>query len=448
METQHKSSTWSLTEIFIFRLGLIFFIILFIPYDLNLYHSLDGGGFSFQNLFQIATYRTSFISESLYVGNHLEGYYNWLIALLLALVGAIVWGFLKKEQPVKEYNQLYYLLRVALRYRLALAIIFTGVVKLFPIQIPEPTLSDFHTPYGNFLLWKMYYLTNAVSSALYIPSLGILEIIGGLFLLNRRTVTIGSGLLIALLTNIVIVNYVYEIGEQVYSSFLLLIAMVIILPDVPGLYNLLFLEKTTQYKEFSPIFSKLAYKLRSVFQVIFLLTITGFTVLTFVSWNDTNYPFPNAKGIADIKGVYNVKEFNYKGKVLLYSITDSLRWQNVVFEEWNTISIKNNIPVKIDSLKPRIVFQEDAKRNYEQLGNSGRHFFSYEHNEKKGKYSLKLVDKSDTKLKYTFSLEKRNKNELLLKGIDVKGDSLNITLQRLPKKYLLQEGRRKPIKIY
>jgi len=448
MGTQHKSSTWSLIEIFIFRLVLIFFIILFIPYDLNLYHSLNGGGFSFQNLFQIATYRTSFISESLYVGNHLEGYYNWLIALLLALVGAIVWGFLKKEQPIKECNQLYYWLRVALRYRLALAIIFTGVVKLFPIQIPEPTLSDFHTPYGNFLLWKMYYLTNAVSSALYIPSLGILEIIGGLFLLNRRTVTIGAGLLIALLTNIVIVNYVYEIGEQVYSSFLLLIALVIILPDVPGLYNLLFLEKTTQYKEFSPIFSKLAYKLRSVFQVAFLLTITGFTVLTFVSWKDTNYPFPKVKGIADIKGVYDVKEFNYKGKILPYSITDSLRWQNVVFEEWNTISIRNNIPVKIDSLKPRIVFQEDAKRNYEQLGNSGRHFFSYEHSEKKGKYSLKLVDKSDTKLKYTFSLEKRNKNELLLKGIDVKGDSLNITLQRLPKKYLLQEGRRKPIKIY
>lgn len=448
MGTQHKSSTWSLTEIFIFRLVLIFFIILFIPYDLNLYHSLNGGGFSFQNLFQIATYRTSFISESLYVGNHLEGYYNWLIALLLALVGAIVWGFFKREQPIKEYNQLYYWLRVALRYRLALAIIFTGVVKLFPIQIPEPTLSDFHTPYGNFLLWKMYYLTNAVSSALYIPSLGILEIIGGLFLLNRKTVTIGAGLLIALLTNIVIVNYVYEIGEQVYSSFLLLIALVIILPDVPGLYNLLFLEKTTQYKEFSPIFSKLTYKLRSVFQVVFLLTITGFTVLTFVSWKDTNYPFPKTKGIADIKGVYNVKEFNYKGKILPYSITDSLRWQNVVFEEWNTISIRNNIPVKIDSLKPRIVFHEDAKRNYEQLGNSGRHFFSYEHSEKKGKYSLKLVDKSDTKLKYTFSLEKRNKNELLLKGIDVKGDSLNITLQRLPKKYLLQEGRRKPIKIY
>lgn len=448
MGTQHKSSTWSLTEIFIFRLVLVFFIILFIPYDLNLYHSLNGGGFSFQNLFQIATYRTSFISESLYVGNHLEGYYNWLIALLLALVGAIVWGFLKREQPIKEYNQLYYWLRVALRYRLALAIIFTGVVKLFPIQIPEPTLSDFHTPYGNFLLWKMYYLTNAVSSALYIPSLGILEIVGGLFLLNRRTVTIGAGLLIALLTNIVIVNYVYEIGEQVYSSFLLLIALVIILPDVPGLYNLLFLEKTTQYKEFSPVFSKLAYKLRSVFQVVFLLTITGFTVLTFVSWKDTNYPFPKTKGIENIKGIYNVKEFKYKGKVLPYSITDSVRWQNVVFEEWNTISIRNNIPVKIDSLKPRIVFQEDSKRNYEQLGNSGRHFFSYEHNEKKGKYSLKLVDKSDTKLKYTFSLEKRNKNELLLKGIDVKGDSLNITLQRLPKKYLLQEGRRKPIKIY
>lgn len=448
METQYKFNTWSLTETFIFRLGLIFFIILFIPYDLNLYHSLTVGGFSFQNLFQIATFRTSFISESLYVGNHLEGYYNWLIALLIALVGAIVWGFLKSEQPKKEYNQLYYWLRVALRYRLALAIIFTGIVKLLPIQIPEPTLSDFHTSYGDFLLWKMYYLTNAVSSALYIPSLGVLEIIGGLFLLNRRTVTIGAGLLIALLINIVIVNYVYEIGEQVYSSFLLLIALIIILPDLPGLYNLLFLEKPTQYHDFIPNFSKSTYRLRSVFQVIFLLSITAFTVLTFVSWKDTNYPFPKTKGIKDIKGVYNVKEFVSKGKAFPYSITDSIRWQNVVFEEWNTLSIKNNSSVKLDSLKPKIVFQEESKRNYEQLGNSGRHFFRYEHNEKKGQYKLKLFDKSDARLKYTFSLKKSDKNELLLNGIDSKGDSLKITLERVPKKYLLQEGRRKPIKIY
>lgn len=448
METQHTFKAWSVTEIFIFRLLFIFFIILFIPYDLNLYHSLSGGGFSFQNLFQIATFRTSFIPESLYAGNHLEGYYNWLIALLLAVIGAIVWGTLKSEQTKKEYNQLHYWLRVALRYRLALAIIFIGIVKLFPIQIPEPTLSDFHTPYGDFSLWKMYYLTNAVSSALYIPSLGALEIIGGILLLHRRTVTIGAGLLIALLLNIVIVNYVYEIGEQVYSSFLLLIALIIILPDLPGLYNLLFLEKPTQYHDFIPVFSKLTYRLRSVFQVIFLLSITAFTVLTFVSWKDTNYPFPKAKGIKDIRGVYNVKEFVSKGKVLPYSITDSIRWQNVVFEEWNTISIKNNSIVKLDSLKPKIVFQVESKRNYEQLGNGGRHFFRYEHSEKKGLYSLKLFDKSDTTLKYTFSLEKYNKNELLLKGKDSKGDSLKITLERVPKKYLLQEGRRKPIKIY
>src|SRR5690606_32374970 len=152
--------------------------------------------------------------------------------------------------------------RVLLRYRLALAVIFTGIVKIVPIQIPEPTLSDLHTEYGDFLLWKIYYLTNAVSSAGYLPLLGILEITGGLLLLNRKTTAIGAGLLAALLLNIVLVNYVYGIGEQVYSSFLLLLALAILWYDVPRLYALLFKESKTYPDGFIPYYSAKIGKFR------------------------------------------------------------------------------------------------------------------------------------------------------------------------------------------
>lgn len=443
-----KQKIWSPTEIFIFRLSFIFFIILFIPYDINLFKSLFGGGFSFQNLFQLATFRTSFVPESLYVGNNLSAYYNWLIALIIAIIGAVIWGNLAKEKSKTEYVNLYYWLKVALRYRLALAIIFTGIIKLVPIQIPEPTLSDLHSQYGDFLLWKIYYLTNAVASALYVPTLGVLEIVGGLLLLNRRTTTIGAGLLIAILTNIVIVNYVYEIGEQVYSSFLLLLAFAIILSDIPRIYNLLFKQVESFPETFIPQFSKNIFKIRSILQVTFLLVISLFSVLTITAWTKSKYPFPKTAGIANIKGVYNVKEFVFKGDTIPYSLTDSLRWQNVVFEEWNTISIKSNSFIKVDSLKPRIIYQEDNARNYEQLGNGGRHFYRYEHKENNKAFDVKLFNKADTSKTYVFSLEKSGKNEIKLKGVNHKGDSLHVVLERSFKKYLLQEGRRKPIKIY
>src|SRR5690606_8209664 len=194
MSITTENKNWQPKQVFLLRVALLFFIVLSIPYDLNLFRSLSGGFFSFENWFQLATYRTSFIPESLYIGINLEGYYNWLIALLLALAGSLLWQ--RKYTKGSDYDQLYYWLRVLIRYRLALAAIFFGVVKFLPIQIPDATISDLHTEYGDYLLWKLYYLTNGISKAGYVPVIGVLEIVGGLLLLTRRTTVVGAGLLL------------------------------------------------------------------------------------------------------------------------------------------------------------------------------------------------------------------------------------------------------------
>lgn len=450
MSTTLSKNYWSVRKVFILRLAILFFIILSIPYDLNLYRSLSGSFFSFEDLFQLATYRTSFIPESLYVGINLEGYYNWLIALIIAIIGALLWNKKTPEKTDVEYNQQYYWLRVLLRYRLALAVIFTGIVKVLPIQIPDPSLSDLHTEYGDFLVWKLYYLTNAVSTAGYLPVIGLLEIIGGVLLLNKRTVTIGAGLLLAVLLNVVLVNYVYEIGEQVYSSFLFLIAFVLIIYDLPRIYKLLFKETEAHPDEFVPQYTSGIAKLRPYFQIVFILLISLFGLSAYSSWKNTNYPYPKEKGIVQSAGIYDVKDFVFNGDTIPYSLVDSVRWQNVVFEEWNTLSVRENTPVKIDSLKPRIVYQLDKDRNYEQIGNGGRHFYRYEYidGEKEKKPTIKLFNKTDKNRFYNFSYKQLSSDEILLDGIDEKGNSFNIKLERTNKKYLLKEGRRRPIKIY
>lgn len=450
MSITTENKNWQPKQIFLLRVALLFFIVLSIPYDLNLFRSLSGDFFSFENWFQLATFRTSFVPESLYVGINLEGYYNWLIAILLALAGAFLWQRSRRYANGNDYDQIYYWLRVLIRYRLALAAVFFGVVKFLPIQIPDATISDLHTEYGDYLLWKLYYLTNGISKAGYIPVIGVLEIVGGLLLLTRRTTVIGAGLLLAVFLNVVLVNFVYDIGEQVYSSFLFLLAFVLILYDFPRLYSLLVKETTSYPDTFVPYYSDGIKKLRSFLQVLFLLVISVFSVQAYSSWKDTDYPFPHEKGIAGSAGVYDVRDFVLNGDTLAYSLTDSVRWQNVVFEEWNTLSIRENSKVKIDSLKPRIVFQSNKDRNYEQLGNGGRHFYRYEYAEgKEGEpATIKLFNKTDTARFYSFTYEPLSEKEVLLKGTDWKGDSLVVTLDRLPKRYLLKEGRRKPIKIY
>ena len=449
MSTSIENKTWTNAQILLLRVGIVFFGILSIPFDLHLYSSLGSASiFSFENLFQLATYRTSFITESLYAGNHFEGFYNWLIALVLAVIVALVWNSYESGKAKPDYSILYYWFRVVLRYRLALAVIFTGIVKIFPIQIPDPTLSDLHTEYGDLVLWKLYYLTNAVSTAGYIPVIGALEIVGGLFLLHRKTIVIGAGLLLAVLLNVVLVNFVYEIGEQVYSSFLFLIAAVLLVYDGPRLYTLLFKEAETKPDLFVPSFTKKIAKVRPYLQVVFLVVISFFSVKAYATWNDSGYPFPSEKGIADVAGIYDVKEFVLKGDTIPYSLVDSVRWQNVVFEKWNTLSVRENSHVKVDSLKPRITASTD--RNYEYLGNGGRQFYAYDYKKAKGnkKATIQLTHKIDGARSYNFSFEQVSDKEISLKGVNEKGDSLSVKLERTSKKYLLREGRRKPIKIY
>lgn len=446
---KNESKTWNPVEVFLFRLAFIFFVALTIPYDHNLFAALWHTGFGFEDIFQLATYRTNFVAESLYVGNHLEGYYNWLIAFIIALVGTFVWGGLSRNKKVEDYDQLYYWLRVLLRYRLAIAVIATGIVKFFPIQLPKPTLSDYNTEYGDFLLWKIYYLSTSITKAGYVSSLGLLEVVGGLLLLFRRTAPVGAGLLIALLSNIVISNYVYEIGEQVYSSFLILLAIVIFAYDFPRFFNLLFREVKSFPDTLVPLYNGFIARYKPVLKAIFVLFFVFFGVSAYSSWKRTNYPYPNTSGIAHVRGLYNVKDFVINGDTIPYSLVDSLRWQNVVFESWNTLSIRSNESIAIDRTKPRIVWQADVDRNFEQTGSGGRHFYRYDYAQTQDSlYRIRLVNKTDTLDSYDLLARFTGKDDILLRGKRSTGDTLSIRLERLPKEYLLDKGRRKPIKIY
>lgn len=433
----------------IIYIGLIFFLVLSIPYDPNLFRDTSFGTlFSLENWFALATYRTSFIPESPLVGADVRGYFNWLIALGLALLLFALFGRKLKLRIHVDNDALCYWLRVLLRYRLALAMTFIGLVKIIPVQLPEPTISELHTEYGDFLLWKLYYLTNGIATAGYLPVIGALEIVGGLFLLNRRTAVIGAGLLLAVLLNVVIVNYVYEIGEQVYSSLLLLMAIVIFSYDWPRFYNLLIKKTATIPDGFWPEYGRRIGVLRPYLQALFLLLIAAFSVQLYLSWKNSDYPFPDEKGLVGAAGVYDVKDFVWKGDTLPYSLTDSIRWKDVVFEKWNTISIRGHRPVKVDSLKPRIAFNRE--RNYEYLGNGGREFFGYTITKGTSKQpgGIQLIGKVNQDHTFSFVVKRPGEGTLLLDGTNQFGDSLHVRLEKVNKKYLLQEGRRKPIRIY
>lgn len=438
---------WTKGVLFSFRLVFIFLFFLSIPFDRLLLVSVKNAPFSFETAFQLFTYRTSFIAESQSVNQPFTGYWNWLIALVVALIGAITWHIADKGRT-KEYNRLYYFLRVFIRVRLALAVITTGIIKLLPLQLPKPSLSDYHTEYGDFLAWKIYYLSTSVTFAGYVPAIGLLELLGGVLLLFRKTAAVGSGLLIAVLSNVVISNFVFDIGEQVYSSFLLLLAVFIFSYDFPRFYSLLFLRVKTDPDPYWANTSAIRASVKKVLRAAFVVIFVFFGIGAYRSYSSSQLPYSPEAGIKGTRGYYDVQSFVYNNDTLPYSLIDPVRWQNVVFESWNTISIRDNEPVVIDSTRPQLLWHPDSLKNFDKIGNAGRHFYRYTYAPTANNgYRLQLFEKSTNAKKYDLDIRIAD-SIIYAHGADVKGDSLHIQLARYSKKYLLDAGRRKPIKIY
>ncbi|POY39390.1 hypothetical protein C3K47_00245 [Solitalea longa] len=431
---------WKGYEKAIFQISFIYFLIQSVPLDWKYYKtvfSIQWSQLNYHDLINITRYYPQFITPSAPE----FGYVNWLIVLGIAAIVAAIWTFRNKERT--DYDTLYYWLRVVLRYRLAFGVIGYGIIKLFPVQLPGPTLSDLNTPYGDYFTWKIFALTTGISTAWYESFLGLIEIVGGLLLLNRKTVTIGAGLLAAFLVNVVIVNFAYDIGDQVYSSYLLLIALALLVYDTPRLFQLLVLGKKTIANKFHIVFTNQQKSIRTVLRTAFLLFTLLFVGVTGYNYNKDAYIYPKTPGLKNAYGYYNVKEFSINGKPIPYSLTDPQRWQNVVFEKWATISVRTSRPLNVNISNGTSSSQDDIDRKYELAGAGGRNYFNYGIDSVN--QVLKLQNKNSTAENWSLHYERPDEKTIILSGKNEKQDSVYIVLDKINKQYLQLKGRRKPL---
>lgn len=425
---------------FLIRFLLIYFILQVVPLDYKFYveiFTIDWSNFSYYDLFLLTRYYPRFFG--------IEGFGNWAIAAILALIGAFVWT--SRSRNATNFDQLNYWLRVLLRYRLAAGIIAYGLIKFFPLQMPYPSLSNLHTNYGDFYPWKIYYHTLGVAQP-YEIFLGAVEIVSGVLLLFRRTTTFGAGIIVGFTGNVFAANIFYDGGEQVYSAYLFVIAVVLFSYDVPRLYRLLVQRKFTVANSFKPVYS--TEKLRRARRVlrtgmaVFLLLLG---IATYANFTKAPYKIPKTPGLEGTYGFYNVREFKFNNQIIPYSLTDSNRWQNVIFEKWATVSIKIAKPIKIDKSLGDAYHAEDIDRNFESAGVGGRHYFTYKADT--AQQSLLLLNKNKNHSGENFRLQYNflNDSTIIVQGVNEKNDSVYAVLDKITRKYMLFEGRRKRVKL-
>ena len=366
----HPSSEWKTCEKTALRFFIIYFAIQILPLDWKFYSELfstDWLHLNFYDLFNLTRYYPKFFSSSAA---------NFGFIFILSVLGTFAWISLDKKE--RDNDTLYYWLRVALRYRLAVGIIAYGLIKFFPLQMPYPSLSNLHTNYGDFYPWKIYYHTIGITQG-YESFLGAIEILAGALLLYRKTATFGAGLILGFVGNVFAANIAYNIGESGYSFFLLSVAVFLIVYDLPRLYNLLFTGKYTIANKFNPVFiSEVLRKTRLALKTAVIVFVLFLGLKTYSNYISEPYKYPKTPGLEGTYGYYNVREFKLNDTIIPYSNTNPDRWQNVVFEKWATISIKTAKPITIDASIADEYHEKDKDRNYESAGVGGRRYFSYE----------------------------------------------------------------------
>ncbi|WP_276346356.1 hypothetical protein [Daejeonella sp. JGW-45] len=300
----------------------------------------------------------------------LADYADWGLALLIATIAGLIWtAFDRKRQ---EYNVLYYWLKVIVRYRAAIGIIGFGYTKLFPTQMPYPSLGLLNTDFGDFTAQKIYWLSVGIVPWYQVFG-GVVELLAGGLLLFRKTTTYGAILLIGALGDITFVNYAYDGGVHVYAFYFVLLGAFLLVDDVPRLYNLLIRQQYTVPNSYYPYFTRnwLGYTRIGLKLLVFIIFFGILTYTEVINFKYDPYKQPSTAGVKQLRGNYAVTEFRLNDSIIPYSPVDSIRWQQATFENWTTLTFKVNKPVTIDPSNGGGSPMRDIQRTFEIAGTAG-----------------------------------------------------------------------------
>ncbi|WP_207432964.1 hypothetical protein [Sabulibacter ruber] len=380
-ESISEPKGWTPLQRFLFRVAFIFFVIMSLPTSWQYYEdlvALDWLHLGYRDLTNLARFSPKFLElegESARWG--LVSYADFGLILAVALAGAVIWSVGGARR--REYNRLYYWLRVLVRYRVALGMIEFGFVKLFLIQMPFPPQGTLATNLGDITAQKLYWLSVGIVPH-YEIFLGFVEILAGTLLFFRRTTFLGAALTAGASANIVYINHAYDGGVHVYSAYFVILALFLMLYDLPRLWKLLVLEQDVVPVYHYPAFQKPWQQYgRYVLKAIPIFTYLGLMAyLHVLNYREEKLiKVPVTPGLAGAEGYYQVTEFRLNNKVLPYSPTDSVRWQDATFEKHSTLTFKVNQKVKLD-LSNGVPHKKDESRTWELTGIAGgRRFFYY-----------------------------------------------------------------------
>ena len=170
-----------------------------------------------------------------------------IVYLVFTVAGCIIWTLADGKRP--DYNRLHYWFSRVLVTGLSCIMFAYGIIKIFPIQMAMPSVVTLGRKVGTLSPFDLLWATLGYGTPYEIFT-GIVEVSGAILILFRRTRLAGLLIILSALLNIILLNYTYQIGVLVISSYILLITLFLLAPNARSLTRLLFNGKAARpYRE-------------------------------------------------------------------------------------------------------------------------------------------------------------------------------------------------------
>jgi hypothetical protein len=267
-------------------------------------------------------------------GDTTYNYVELLTMFSTALIAAVIWSLLDRRR--KSYHYLHYWLRVLVRYFLAYNMCLYGFIKVFHLQMATPYLSQLLQPFGEKspmgLAWSYMGYSPGFSAFT-----GWAEVVAGLLLLFRRTVTLGAMVSIVVTINIMAVNYFFDVPVKLFSTMLFTMSVFLLAPDMQRLSKLLIWNKPVPPKVFYNYIERRWLKV--VLMAFKFLYITGGIYLLVSSDISAVSVYGDKRPKPPLWGIYDAQLVVRNGDTIPPLRTDHDRWNRLVldFKDWATI---------------------------------------------------------------------------------------------------------------
>ena len=341
-------------------------------------------------------------------GDTTYNYVRLLLFVIIAVVITVVYSI--SDQRQKHDALILYWLTAYIRFFFALTMIFYGFAKIVRVQFPFPFYSLNET-YGESSPLRLMWNFMGYSKA-YNFFIGAGEVLAGVLVLFRKTTTLGTLLSIAILSNIVIMNFCFDVPVKIYAAHLLFLAFFIVVPDMKRLYQFFIQNRNVPPASIQPRFkdaktNTVLYAIKFVLTLAVIYSLIGIIKHRYYFYGD------GAFAKTPLLGLYNVETFVKNGDTLQPLITDTSQWRslNIIYTKQATLKMIN------DSMKVCNLVMDTAKKK------------------------MHLAEDKDSTYAAAFSYSLPDSVHLLLTG-KLKEDSVSILLQKqdLQKYRLINRG--------